>query len=137
MNLKVILDTNIIIDHLRNIPQATKQLQEIEDGNYSGLLSVITITELFAAPRMTSQRFEAINGLLSLFEIVSVDYQIAITAGKLLSKYRASHGLEPMDALIAATALINEAVLFTLNKKHFRFIEGLISINPYLVDNPL
>ena len=42
--MKIILDTNIIIDHLRNIPQATKQLQEIEDGNYTGLISVITIT---------------------------------------------------------------------------------------------
>lgn len=38
-----------------------------------------------------------------------------------------------LDALIAATALVNEAVLFTLNKKHFRFIEGLVSMNPYLV----
>lgn len=133
--MKVILDTNIIIDHLRNIPQATKQLQEIEDGNYSGLLSVITITELLAAPRMSQERFAAINELFSLFDVVSVDYQIAVTAGNLLSKYRASHGLEPMDALIAATALVNEAVLFTLNKKHFRFIQGLVSINPYLADD--
>ena len=133
--MKVILDTNIIIDHLRNVPQATKQLQEIEDGNYSGLLSVITITELLAAPRMSGQRFETIKNLLALFEIMPVDSQIAMLAGNLLSKYRASHGLEPMDAIISATALVNEAVLFTLNKKHFRFIEGLVTINPYLADD--
>ncbi|WP_031518179.1 type II toxin-antitoxin system VapC family toxin [Desulfofalx alkaliphila] len=101
--MKIILDTNIIIDHLRNIPQATKQLQEVEDGNYTGLISVIT-----------------------------VDSNIAKAAGNLLAKYRASHGLEPMDALIAATAQVNKAVLFTLNKKRFRFIEGLVVINPYL-----
>jgi predicted nucleic acid-binding protein len=39
-----------------------------------------------------------------------------------------------MDALIAATAQVNEAVLFTLNKKHFRFIEGLVVIDPYLAN---
>ncbi len=133
--MKVILDTNIIIDHLRNVPQATKQLQEIEDGNYVGLLSVITITELLAAPRMSVQRFETIKNLLTLFEIVHADSQIAMIAGNLLSKYRTSHGLEPMAALIAATAQVNEAVLFSLNKKHFRFIEGLVTINPYLADD--
>jgi len=51
-----------------------------------------------------------------------------------LSMYRASHGMEPLDALIAASALANEAVLFTLNKKHFKFVEGLVSMNPYLTD---
>ena len=132
--MKIILDTNIIIDHLRNIPQATKQLQEIEDGNYTGLISVITITELMAAPKMSEQRFQSIGKLLLLFEIISVDPVIAKTAGNLLAKYRASHGLEPMDALIAATAQVNEAVLFTLNKKHFRFIDGLVVINPYLAN---
>ena len=132
--MKIILDTNIIIDHLRNIPQATKQLQEIEDGNYRGLISVITITELMAAPKMSEQRFQSIKKLLSLFEIISVDSIIAKAAGNLLAKYRASHGLEPMDALIAATAQVNEAVLFTLNKKHFRFIDGLVVINPYLAN---
>jgi len=83
--LKIIIDTNIIIDHLRNIPQATKQLQEIEDGNYTGLISVITITELMAAPKMSEQRFQSIKKLLSLFEIISVDSIIAKAAGNLLA----------------------------------------------------
>lgn len=51
-----------------------------------------------------------------------------------MAKYRASHSLEPMDAIIAATARVNEAALFTLNTKHFKFIEGLVVINPYLIE---
>jgi predicted nucleic acid-binding protein len=39
-----------------------------------------------------------------------------------------------MDALIGATAMVNDAVLFTLSKKHFRFIKGLVTINPYLTE---
>lgn len=132
--MKVVIDTNIIIDHLRNIPQATKLLKEIENGNFEGLISTITILELMAAPRLNEKRIEAIRGLLEIFEHIPVDGQAATTAGILLSKYRASHGLDPMDAIVAATSIGNEAVLFTLDTKHFRYIEGLVTINPYMVD---
>lgn len=133
--MKIVSDTNIIIDHLRNVPQATSLLKEIEGGSFDGLVSTITILELMAAPKMTEQRFEAIRGLLEIFEHVPVDGRIATVAGRYLAKYRASHGLEPMDAIIAATASANEAVLFTLNTRHFKFIEGLVVVNPYLVND--
>ena len=132
--MKIVVDTNLIIDHLRNISQATRLLKDIEDGNFKGLISTITILELMAAPKMTEDRYQAVQGLLDIFETVPVDGQIASSAGRYLAKYRASHGLEPMDAIIAATAQIKEAALFTLNTKHFKFIEGLVVINPYLID---
>lgn len=135
MSLKILVDTNILIDHLRNITKATELLEEIENKNFEGLLSTINILELMAAPKMTEKRFESIKCLLDIFEHVPVDSNIAIVAGRYLAKYRASHGLEPMDAIIAASARVNEAVLFTLNIKHFKFIEGLVVINPYTIDS--
>lgn len=118
----------------KSLDQAREQLRNIESGVFEGYISVITLMELLSAPRISEQRKEAITNLLQIFEHISVDKKIAATAGKLLSRYRHSHGLESMDALIAATTLVNETVLFTLNKRHFRFIEGLVSINPYLSD---
>lgn len=132
--MKVVFDTNIIIDHLRGIPQATKQLREIESGNFEGLISTITVMELMAAPKMNNSRIEAVKNLLELFDHVPVDGRVAAMAGSFLAKYRASYGLNPMDAIIAATAHVSEAVLFTLNKKHFRFIQGLVTVNPYVAD---
>ncbi len=132
--MKVVIDTNIIIDHLKGVPQATNQLKEIEAGNFTGLISTITIMELVSAPRITEQRMDAIRELLDIFEHIPVDSRVASIAGIFLAKYRASHGLNPMDALIAATAHVNEAVLFTLNKKHFTFIKGLLTINPYIAN---
>lgn len=132
--MRVIVDTNIIIDHLKGVPQASRQLREIEAGHLEGIISTITVMELLAAPRISKQRLEALRGFLAIFEHAPVDGRIAAKAGSLLSKYRSSHGLNPMDALIAATAFIYDSVLFTLNKKHFAFIEGLVTINPYLVD---
>lgn len=130
----VVFDTNILIDHLKGLPQAREQLRNIESGIFKGYISTITVMELLSAPKLSEQRYEAIRNLLEIFEHISVDRKIASTAGRLLSTYRASHGMDPMDAIIAATALVNEAVLFTLNKRHFSFIEGLVSINPYLAD---
>lgn len=80
---------------------------------------------------MSAARLTAVKELLAIFENCPVDSQTATLAGNLLAKYRRSHGLEPMDALIAATAKVNEAVLFTLNVRHFRYIEGLVVVNPY------
>lgn len=134
MTLRVVFDTNIIIDHLRGIPQATQQLREIENGNFEGLMSTITVMELMAAPRMSEERFNIVKGIFEMFDLVPVESTIAAAAGSFLSKYRASHGLNPMDAIIAATAYVSESVLFTLNQKHFRFIQGLVSINPYLAE---
>ncbi|MEW6173985.1 MAG: type II toxin-antitoxin system VapC family toxin [Bacillota bacterium] len=130
----MVVDTNVIIDHLRGVPQAVKLLKEIEEGSLEGLISTITIMEIMSAPKMSEERLYAVKELLEIFEHCPVGNQTATAAGSLLAKYRRSHGLEPMDALIAATAKINEAVLFTLNTRHFRYIEGLISVNPYDVE---
>jgi predicted nucleic acid-binding protein len=56
MNLNIVSDTNMIIDHLRNVEKAINLLKEIESGNFDGT-STITILELMAAPKKTEQRF--------------------------------------------------------------------------------
>jgi len=130
----VVVDTNVIVDHLRGVPQAVKVLKDIEDGFLQGLISTITVMELMAVPKMTGERLAAVKELLEIFEQVPADGRTATVAGGYLGRYRRSHGLEPMDALIAATATVREAVLFTLNVKHFKFIEGLVVVNPYSLE---
>ncbi|HUW66023.1 MAG TPA: type II toxin-antitoxin system VapC family toxin [Spirochaetia bacterium] len=131
--MKIVVDTNIIVDHLRNVAQASSVLKDIGNGNFEGLISTITVLELMASPAMTDERIEAVRSLLGIFDIIAVNSQIAWVGGRYLAKYRASHGLQPMDSIIAATASENGAALFTLNQKHFRFIEGLVVVNPYVV----
>ncbi|MDA8337578.1 MAG: type II toxin-antitoxin system VapC family toxin [Peptococcaceae bacterium] len=129
--MKILVDTNIIIDHLRKVPQASRVLTEVENGSFEGLISVITVLELRSTRAMTDERFETVRKLLDIFDVIPVNLPIAQDAGRYVSKYRASHGLEPVDAIIAATASVNDAALYTVNYKHFRFIEGLIVVNPY------
>ncbi len=40
-------------------------------------------------------------------------------------KYSLSHNLDLPDALIASTAIIYDLELYTLNLKHFRYIDNL------------
>lgn len=40
-------------------------------------------------------------------------------------KYSLSHNLDLPDALIASTAIIYNVELFTLNVKHFKYIDNL------------
>ncbi|KKM10769.1 twitching motility protein PilT [Clostridiales bacterium PH28_bin88] len=129
--MKILVDTNILIDHLRGIPEASRYLAGIEDGNMEGAISVLTVMELYAAPKLGPENIEKISRLLEIFHvIVPVDLFIAQTAGKLIAMYQKSHGLEPVDALIAATAIRSDAVLLTRNEKHFKYIPNLLVVNP-------
>jgi len=62
---------------------------------------------------------------LNNFKIIYVDTEISNKAVELIEKYSKSHGLEPPDALIGATAIVRNIELFTYNIGDFRFIDGL------------
>ncbi len=44
---------------------------------------------------------------------------------KLMNRYTLSHGLAVPDAMIAATAKEHQVSFYTLNRKDFRYIEGI------------
>ncbi len=69
-----------------------------------------------------SRKIEKALDQLRCYHITSA---ISKNAVELMRKYSKSHGLAIPDALIAATALIEELPLFTLNVKDFRYIDTL------------
>jgi predicted nucleic acid-binding protein len=58
-------------------------------------------------------------------EIVPIDQAISHRAALLIEEHGLSHGMQPGDALVAATALAFGETLCTGNVKHFKPIRGL------------
>ncbi|RJQ29405.1 MAG: type II toxin-antitoxin system VapC family toxin [Peptococcaceae bacterium] len=128
--MKVIFDTCIWVDHLRGFQPATDYLSRCRE--MERWISALTMMELYAAPQTSDEQQEKMTRLFEgLNGIIAVDPGIATKAGKFLGKYRKERGLNPIDALIAASALNLDAVLATRNKKHFDFIHGIVIECPY------
>ena len=62
---------------------------------------------------------------LKALNIVHFDNDVSKMAVSMIESYSKSHGLQIPDAIIAATGLLYEMKLLTLNLKDFRYIAGL------------
>jgi hypothetical protein len=111
-----LLDSGLVIRHLRNDAQAVTLLRELGRHNRLGLCTV-THVEVYAGMKPHEQYVT--RKLLSRFVAYAVTEDIAERAGEYLRDYGAS-GLSIPDAMIAATAVLKGLTLVTLNPKHFQ-----------------
>jgi predicted nucleic acid-binding protein len=81
------------------------------------LCSPVTIAELWHGARPAEHR--VLDALFAVLLCVPVDKEIGRLAGDYLRQYTKSHHLELGDALIAATATVHGAALWTRNRKHY------------------
>ena len=125
----ILVDSDILIQYSRGDIAAAEWL-EIASKRDELVISVVNEIELLFGSRDNRGLTET-RQLLATFEIIQIDEVISKRASFLVDKYCLSHRLEMPDAMIAATALVNNFELATINKKDFRFIEGLA-----LVDYP-
>jgi predicted nucleic acid-binding protein len=122
----VILDTNILIDHLRRPKSAVSWLRGLvqEFGEINLEISTITIQELFIGhSTLNTEALSILEQTLSQLQIADYDAQVAQKAGELMRD--SNRELNFADAAIAATALHRRAQLATLNRKDFEEIPGL------------
>lgn len=122
----VILDTNIIIDHLRRSGTDKSFYIQIQEKSVVGQLaiSIITVQELFTGLSTKNERNEdIILSLLSGLKILPYTFEVAQEAGKIVRD--SVNPVDFADAAIAATAVISDGKLFTLNRKHFEAIPNL------------
>lgn len=121
----MLLDTCIVIDILRGKVAA---IDFVTGLRVVPSLSAVTVTELVAGCRNAAERRE-IDRLLSHYTIHDIGRDAAALAGTYVRQYGKSHGTDPIDALIAATAKVQGLALVTLNLRHFPMFAGLI--RPY------
>jgi tRNA(fMet)-specific endonuclease VapC len=119
----VVCDTNILIEVIdRNNLEMIGSLINI--GSTRLCISSISYSELIVGAK-NKTHFSKLVKELNRFPVLPLNRSIDLLHRKLLLQYSLSHRLSIQDALIAATTIDSGYKLLTLNKKDFKFIEGL------------
>lgn len=117
---KVILDTNVLIEILKN----NKNTIEFVENYNTHFISEITKMELFYGAFNKSE-LNKLKKFTELFEIIPIEKEISNLATKLIHNFAKSHNLNIPDALIAATSLHHNLNLISYNIKDFNYIDNL------------
>lgn len=116
--MTVLVDTPVIIDHLRGDTRASELLTELLEEGDRIWAATPTRTEMLAG--ITPSERQAMNDLFDLLAWVDIDIAVADDAGELARRFHRSHpGIDTADYLIAAAARSIDARLVTLNVRHY------------------
>lgn len=107
--VKVLFDTNILIDYLNGIPDAGEEVGRYQDK----AISVITWMEVMAG--VTGQDEQIVRTFLSQFELLPIDSVVSAQAVAI----RRARRLKLPDAIILATARTSGRLFVTRNTKDF------------------
>jgi predicted nucleic acid-binding protein len=107
--VRALFDTNILVDYLNGIPQARTEIERYT----ARAVSIVTWMEVMIGA--TPDDEVATRAFLRGFEVLGLDERIAARAVNL----RRAHRMKLPDAIIWATAQVNEMLLVTRNLKDF------------------
>jgi predicted nucleic acid-binding protein len=123
-----LIDTDVLIDHLRGEKRALSFLKQIGGEGSVVSYSVIGKAEIYSG--IQPEEEDAVSRLFRGMREIPVDGEVAETAGRYRKVFYASHGVLLPDALVAASAKKIGATLVTLNKKHFPMDDIVVRV-PY------
>ena len=120
----MVIDTSIFIEFLRAKNKSKTTLYKLPDHLQLYVTSV-TLYELYMGAT-TEEKINDIKVLTEDIGVLSFNEEVAKKAAKLFHQLRKSNQMiEFRDIFIAATCLVNNQPIKTLNKKHFERIKGL------------
>ena len=118
----ILVDTNIFIEYYKNNPAIYKILEQIDPQEI--VVNDVVCAELYFGARNKQELADIVFDMEKL-TILPISQKISRFAVDLVKQFCLSHKLKLPDAQIAATAILHNAELFTLNKKDFIYIPNL------------
>ena len=116
--MTVLVDSDILIEVFRGRDHAiVSAWTRLSESANIVMYSPVSEAELWAGAR--GGEHESLTRLLQILLCATIDKETGHKAGGFLSQYAKSHGVKLGDALIAAGAVLNGAVLWTRNRKHY------------------
>jgi predicted nucleic acid-binding protein len=118
----MIFDTDVLIW----VQRANKKAANLINKTDERKISIQTYMELMQCPQSKRQQ-QIVGSFLSdyAFEILPFTENIGHRASIYIEEYSLAIGIRTGDAIIAATAIENNLILATSNKKHFKNIKDL------------
>ncbi|MXY25501.1 MAG: type II toxin-antitoxin system VapC family toxin [Acidobacteria bacterium] len=117
------LDTSALVGALAGPGAAADRLYTFIDQGHRLRLSSIVLYEWLRGPRTVSE-LRVQEALFPREQAVPFDTEAAAEAAGLYARLSRPRGRD-LDLAIAASALVNEATLWTLNPKDFSDVPGL------------
>jgi predicted nucleic acid-binding protein len=127
VQLPALVATEICIDLARGLPQA---VAFFDAPPVEIRLSTVTYLELLALARSPNEQ-RRLRRFVAPYAVLSLGPMASSRAVELLLEHHLTDGLEPLDALMAATALAHEIPLYTRRPGPFRSIPDLEVVSPY------
>jgi predicted nucleic acid-binding protein len=121
--VKVLFDTNILIDYLNGVAASKREIERHRDR----LVSIVTWMEVLAGAHDDEER-EVIEMFLRDFQVIELTRRVAHEAVSLRKKHR----IRLPDAVIWASARVESALLMTRNTKDFPKDDPAVRV-PYAV----
>lgn len=125
----IILDTNILIDHVHGKAKWLDDL--LNDNRFILVISSIVVAEYCTAQELeTKEGYEKSKRYLDSFKIQDLTFEIAEVLGKILRRKTYLPQASLADLIIASTSLYLDAELATRNKADFAKIPDLRFFDP-------
>jgi len=116
--VSVLIDSDVLIEVTRaRDREVLKKWSELSASEEAVLCSPVSIAELWQGA--LASEHGVLNSLFRVMTCIVIDAGTGRRAGELLRRYRKSHGMELGDALIAASAELSGAAVWTRNRKHY------------------
>ncbi len=124
----ILLDTDIMVDILRDYPPAVQWMQSL--GDEAIALPGFVVMELIQGCQ-TKMELTNIRKRLTPFQVYWPEADDCKQAVELFAQYHLSHQMGIIDVLIGQLAVSTNGSLYTFNKKHYAPIPGLKTVQPY------
>ncbi len=122
MSDSMLCDTCVLIDFLKGRDQ---QLANFYQQSVLLFINPVIELELLQGARNKAE-LQQLEKKLQMFRLLDMPQENFQLARELIKLYALSHGLRLADALIAASAMIYDLRLWTVNVNDFKYISGLV-----------
>lgn len=122
METKVILDTSVLVDFIRNKEEAISFISGLSE-KYKVCTTDINVFELYYGANISNQvdkNVAVVKGLIDTILVFSTTKESSEVSAKILADLdKKGEKVEIKDVLVAGICLTNSCPIVTSNKKHF------------------